>query len=279
MGNYSEVETLLRRATDARILILDSNNLQFYFQNKEIIPQNDIFQPYDVVLVPAWIHAEYSHHDGKSQYVASIPVPTIIVEETDDYLPMLEYRDTKLMELFRVSAPFGESQKFFNVYRKIMVDELPDSWIDDYYDQGFSTQTTGSKVTKKNAGEVSALTLCFSLLSHYPTQIGNISIASSDFGIIAMKNRILKEANSQTLELGIPTSPPISFLTNDVSMFNAIKAGIILPEQISALRPNPKSTLYVEHFSDGSSTFHDHVLDTASFVKMCRSHQRFDIIF
>ncbi|MDT3428713.1 hypothetical protein J2Z22_004306 [Paenibacillus forsythiae] len=279
MGNYSRIEASLRGAAKARILILDTNNIQFYYQHERLFPQSDIFRPYDVVLIPGWVHAEYSHHEGKAHYIASIPVPTIIIEETDDYLPMLGYSDKRLMELFRVASPFSESQRFFNCYRKLEVDELSDNWIDEYYNQGFFTRQTGTLITKKNAGEVSILSLCFCLLSHYPTQIGNISIASSDFGIIALKDRILKEANNQPLELGILQSPPISFLTTDVSMFGAIKAGSLSLEQIPSLRPNKRSSLYIEYFADQTSTFHQHVVDTDSFVNICRNHEQYRIIF
>lgn len=279
MGNYRDVEAQLRNANDAKILMLDTNNIQFYFQYEGLISQSHIFDRYDIVLIPGWVHAEYSHHEGKSRYVASIPSPTFIVEETDDYLPMLGYNDKKLMELFRVASPFSESQRFFNHYRKLEADELPDEWIDEYYDQGFYTRSTGGIVTKKNAGEVSILTLCFSLLHHYPTQIGNISIASSDFGIIKLKNRILKEANNRPLELGISDSPPISFLSTDVSLFIAVQAGLIQAQQVSTMRPNPKSSLYIEYFPDDTSTLHEHVLDTPSFVNICMNHTRYKILF
>lgn len=133
--------------------------------------------------------------------------------------------------------------------------------------------------TKKNAGEVSVLTLSFSLLSHYPTQIANIAIASSDLGIINIKDRIVREANKTPLELEIPISPPISYFSKDVSMFIAVKEGIIQPHQISALRPNASSSTYVELFPDGTTALHRHLLQTSDFEEMCRNHQRYNIIF
>lgn len=279
MGNYSELESHLRTAQNAKVLILDTGNIQFYFQHSGVIPQSHIFERFDLVLIPGWVQAEYAHHSGKVSYIASLPVPCIILDEVDDYIPLLDYSDKRLMELFRFASPLSESQRFFNQYRRMEVEDWPDDWIDQFYDNGFPTRTTGTLVTKKNAGEASALTLCFSLLSHYPTQISNIAIASSDFGIIKIKDKIAVEANRSSLNLGIPLAPSISYMSKDVSMFIATKEGIIQPHQISALRPNSSSSIYVEHFPDGTSTIHQHVLETPDFEAICRNHQRFNMIF
>ncbi|MEK5183438.1 hypothetical protein [Paenibacillus sp. FSL P4-0288] len=279
MGNYRDLEHHLRHAEKAKILILDTGNIQFYFQNRHLIPQSHIFKHYDLILIPGWVHAEYAHHSGKASYIASLPLPYIIIDEIDDYLPMLGYSDKKLMELFRLAAPFSESLKFFNQYKTVEIEDIPDDWIEQYYQDGFYTRTTSSLVTKKNAGEVSILTLCFSLLSHYPTQISNISIASSDFGIIAIKDKLLKEANRAPLELGISTTPPISYLSKDVSLLIAIKDEIIQPHQVAALRPNSCSSIYLEMFPDGSSALHEHVLHTPDFIEMCKNHNRYRMIF
>jgi hypothetical protein len=279
MGHYRDIEGLLRHKTGSNILILDTNNIQFYYQFSALLPQSQIFSPYDLVLIPGWVHAEYAHHDGKSAYISAIPVPMIIVDEVNDYLPMLGYSDHKLMELFRTISQCTESHKFFNFLRKLQVENYPDDWIDQFYDQGFPTKNTGGKITKKNAGEVSILTLSFALLSHYPTQITSISLASSDHGIITLKNKILKEANQAPLELHTSKTPPISFLSTDVSIYNAIKSNIIRPDQIPLLRTNSKSSIYIEHFADGSSNLNECVVDTPMFIEICKCPQKFTIVF
>lgn len=279
MGNYRDLEMYLRSAQKAKVLILDTGNIQFYYQNSAVIPQSHIFNKYDLILIPGWVHAEYAHHTGKTQYIASISVPCIILDEMDDYLPLLGYSDRKLMELFRFASPLSESQKFFNQYRRLEVDEWPDDWIDQFYLNGFPTRTTNTLTTKKNAGEASALTLCFSLLSHYPTQISNVAIASSDFGIIKIKDKLTVEANRSSLELQIPSAPSISYMSKDVTMFIAAKEGIIHPHQVFSLRPNPSSSIYVEYFEDGTSAIHQHVLETSEFEAICSNHHRYNMIF
>jgi hypothetical protein len=279
MGSYRDIEDELRGRTNVRILILDTGNIQFLYQYSDVLPQNILFQPYDMVLIPGWVHAEYAHHTGKLQYVSAIPTALYYIDEVEDYLPMIGYQDKRLMELFRVASPFGESQRFFNQYRHVPAEDLPDDWIDQYYENGFLTRQTETLFTKKNAGEVSILTLTFLLLSHYRNEISNISIATSDFCVISLKNRLLREANSPTLTLSVSQTPPISYLSKDVSLFHAVKTGLILPDSIARMRPNPKSSIYVEHFNDGSSTLHEVVVETPSFIEMCRNPDKYTIIF
>ncbi|MFM9278071.1 hypothetical protein [Paenibacillus jiagnxiensis] len=280
MAGYRDIEGFIRLRSGLKILVLDTNNIQFYYQNAHLLPPEYIFKPYyDMVIIPGWVHSEYAHHEGKSAYIFSLPLPIFIVAESEDYLPMLGYSDKRLMELFRVSSLLGESQQFFNRLRRLEMEDFPDDWIDQFYEQGFPTKQSGNLVTKKNAGEVSILALTFCLLSHYRSQISNISIASSDYGIVRLKQKVLKEANALPLELGISNAPPISYLTTDVSLFNAFKTGLIQPHQVSSLRPNPKSSQYIELFNDGTSALHEHVLDTTTFLAICQNHDKYKILF
>lgn len=112
MSSYRDIEGQLRGKTNAKILILDTNNLQFYYQHQDTLPPSDLFQPYDMVFIPGWVHAEYVHHTGKSEYVTSIPTAIHYIDEFEDYLPMVGYQDTRLMELFRLASPYGEAQRF-----------------------------------------------------------------------------------------------------------------------------------------------------------------------
>ncbi|MDO3411327.1 hypothetical protein QWJ34_16295 [Saccharibacillus sp. CPCC 101409] len=163
MSGYDEIESILRKRSQANVLILDTNNIQFYFQHRDKLTAEFIFAPYDLILIPEWVQNEYEHHSGKREYVNDIPNRTIVVRENEDYLPMLEYRDRTLFELLRVASPFQESQRFFNRYRKFESDELPDDWIERFYEEGFFTRNTETSTTKKNAGEVSIISLCFCL--------------------------------------------------------------------------------------------------------------------
>ncbi|GBF73423.1 hypothetical protein PA598K_01712 [Paenibacillus sp. 598K] len=275
MGSYRDLEGDLRGKSNVKILILDTGNIQFLYQNEQLLPKAKMFEAYDMVLIPSWIYAEYEHHSGKVEYVSSIPSSVYFVDESEDYLPLSGFKENMLFNLFRIAAPFSESQKFFNRYKSVDMDDLPEDWIKLYYEHGFFTRVTDTKTTKKNAGEVSILTLAFLLLNHYPSEISNISIATSDYGVNRLKNKVLRDAPG----LNLSFAPPLSFLSKDVILFQAIKSGIILPDIITSLRTNPKTTNFVEHFSDGSSTIHETVLETPDFIEMCSEPDRYTILF
>ncbi|WP_058301338.1 hypothetical protein [Gorillibacterium timonense] len=237
MGNYRDLSQTLRGMTGAKILILDTNNIQFYYQHETVLPKSEIFTPYDLILIPGWVQNEFGHHAGKSAYVYSIPKPVIIIDEAEDYFEMIGYNDERLMEIYRLaSTGLGKALRFIHICKKDH-QILPDTWIDDFYDQGFETkQMPSGLITKKNAGEVSIVTLCFLLLSHFSHHIASISLASSDHGTYHLKDKVLSEANSPLLHLGISQAPPISFQSTDVVIYNAVKTGLIQPHQIHTLR-------------------------------------------
>jgi len=280
MANYAALKDKLRNASEAKILILDSGMLQFLYEHQDVLKQNEIFEGYDLLLIPGWVQAEYGHHPGKTEYVASVPLADVLVlEESEDYRAMIDYDEKRLMELFKLSAPYSEAQKFFNLLTKRDFIDW-DDWIDQFYEEGFHTrQTEAGRTTRKNAGEVSILTLCFLLLSHYPAQIHNIAIATGDFGLIPIKNNIEKNANQPKLNLGISLPAKISFLSKDVTMFQAVKRGSLQVEDIPSLRPNNSSSIYLELFDDGTNAYRQRVLETTKFVEMCRHHQSYIVIY
>lgn len=73
MGSYSDLEQRMHTANNLNILILDTGNIQFFYQNIDLLPHSFIFNRFDIVLIPGWVHAEYAHHPGKVSYMASIP--------------------------------------------------------------------------------------------------------------------------------------------------------------------------------------------------------------
>ncbi len=172
---------VLQHKSDSKILILDSNNVQFYYQHRNLLPVTHIFDPYDVVIIPGWVYREFSHHEGKDTYVRyDIPATKLFLDEDNDYLPLLDYSDKKLMELFAASSTSAESYRFFSQMKKLQVEDYPDHWIAEFYNNGFPMQQDGSKLTRKNAGEISITTLVFSLLSYFQGSIASLSLASSD---------------------------------------------------------------------------------------------------
>ncbi|OBZ11135.1 MULTISPECIES: hypothetical protein [Bacillales] len=278
MANYEALEDKLRNATEAKVLILDSGKLQFLYLHQDVLKQDEVFEGYDLVLIPGWVQAEYGHHTGKVEYVASIPIDVIILEEAEDYPAMISYDARRLMELFKLSAPHGEALKFLSLLsRKDLINW--DDWINQFYDEGFPMKEAETKTTRKNAGEVSILTLAYLLLSHYPTQIHNIAIATSDFGLIRIRDNMEKNANGPKTNLNISVPANISFMSKDVTMFQAVKRGRLQVEDIPRLRPNDSSSFYLELFEDGTSVPRALKLETTKFVDICRHYHRYIMIY
>jgi hypothetical protein len=283
MGNYRDLYQFLNGKTNVHLLIMDTTNIQFLFKHQHMLPQSSFFAPYDLVIIPGWVHQEYAHHTGKATYVHSINKPLFFIDEIEDYLPMIGYVDRRLMELFKsASTGLSKAQQYFNQFSRYGNADLPDDWIESFYDQGFETKTTdANRQTKKNAGEVSIVALSYLLLSHFGTQISSIVLASSDTGTRRLNTKVYLDANKPNIDLGISATPPISLLSTDVIIFNALKKGIIQPEQIEELRQHTKdrTVLYVEHFTDGSHTFHEIPFDIPSFTDLCIHHAKYDVIF
>lgn len=89
------------------------------------------------------------------------------------------------------------------------------------------------------------------------------------------------EANSPLLHLGISQTPPISFQSTDVVIYNAVRAGLIQTEQIHTLRNHTqeRSVIYLETFSDRDSAIHHHLVDIPSFISICSDHEKYKVIF
>ena len=194
---------------------------------------------------------------------------------------MIEYNDQRLLELFRVaSTGFREALRFNHICKKNHP-ILPDTWIDDFYDQGLKQGNYIRSDYQVICCEVSIVTQCFLLLSHFSNHIASITLASSDYGTYHLKDKVLSEANSPLLHLGISQAPPISFQSTDVVIYNALKTGLIQPQQIHDLRNHTKerSVLYLENFSDRDSAIHHHLVDIPTFISICSDHEKYKVIF
>lgn len=84
MGMYRDLDTFLRGRRHVKVIILDSNNLQFYFQHRAILTLEHIFEPYNAVMIPGWVYAEFSSSPEKLQYIGQLTIPYFIIDEEDD---------------------------------------------------------------------------------------------------------------------------------------------------------------------------------------------------
>ena len=246
--------------------------------------QGGNFHPdYSLILIPGWVHAEVSHSETRLFYLARLPKPLINLLEEEDYLPLVAFEDERLMEVFKgASSAYPKSQKFFKQLKEKINrnGEIPDGWISDYYENGFDIRENGVGVElRKNAGEVSILSLAFLLVHKYSSKISQITISSSDKGSWDIKHKILDYIGSRQV-LRIPTPPvPITFKSADVLIAEAIKAKTIGFDDITQLRPNPRTCIFVQNLSDGTSENYQCVIDTPAFIEMLKDIDKIHLLF
>jgi hypothetical protein len=284
VANFQELNDFLNERSNVRILILDNNNIQFCCQYEEHFPVEEIYKQYDLILIPGWVHAEVSHSENRLLYLARILKPLINLVEEDDYLPLVTYEDLRLMKVFEgASSAYPKSLKFFKGLKEVIgrTGEIPDDWISDYYENGFDIRENGNGVAlKKNAGEVSILSLTFLLVHKYSSKLSQITIGSSDQGSWDIKHKILDYIGKREV-LKIPFPPiPISFKSTDALLVEAVKSKIITSEEvITKLRPNPRSCIYIRNLPDGTSETVKGVIDTPAFIQMLKEIDIIHLLF
>ncbi|MGD6856381.1 hypothetical protein ACQCVO_15005 [Bacillus infantis] len=277
MGNYRDLDEVINSSSNIRILIIDNNNLEFCSQHEDQFPGDKIFENYDVILVPDWVHAEISHSEKRLNYLASINVPYFVMSEEEDYTELVEYQELRLMKLFEhASSSISKARKYFSGLKKYYSqnDDLPEDWISQFYDLGFEIKIAKAKLEgeaetaelRKNAGETSILVLTYLLLHHYHTKIKQITIFSSDKGTLTIKQNIMQHLHKIELIHNPLTS--ISFKSTDILLIEAYKDGRITLEDVKRIRTNKKSVIYTYQLDDSSSSRHEHVLDTDEFIRI-----------
>lgn len=283
MANFKELKDFFDEHSDVRILILDNNNIQFCCHHEKYFPIEEIYKMYDLILIPGWVHAEVSHSETRLLYLARLPKPLLNLVEEEDYLPLVTYEDLRLIKVFEgASSTYPKSQKFFKSLKEVIgrTGEIPDDWILEYYENGFDTGENGDGIAlKKNAGEVSILTLGFLLVHKYSSKISQITIGSSDQGSWDIKHKILDYIGKREV-LRIPSPPvPITFKSTDVLIAEAIKSKTIQTDDINHLRPNPRTCIFIQNLSDGTSENGHCVIDTPTFIKMMKEIDKIHLLF
>lgn len=280
--NFTEFDKLVSQKNNIRICILDNNNVQFCMHHKRHFPIDKIYEYYDVILIPGWVHEEIAQSDHRIRYISSIPSTLFFMDEIKDYLPLIEYNDLKLMKVFcSASSPGSEPHRYLKKQIRLvetLQHEIADNWIEEYYNKGFNT--TQHNQLKKNAGENSILTLAFLLVHYYGSKIKQISISSGDRGVVDIKNKIMDYISKHEL-LNVPFINPISFLSTDVLLAQAFKLGTINEEELYELRKSTqrKKVICTITNEDGTATPVETEMDTEDFITVLKGDNPFSIVF
>lgn len=266
-----------------RILIFDNNNIQFCYQNIIFFPVEFICENYDLILVPDWVLQEINHSEERKEYLFDLPIDMLMLVEEEDYLPLVDYNDQLLINLFKAAAsPFTSCKRFFKGLSKgiEMNNEIPDNWVSDFYDNGFSTRIAqDGRELKKNAGEISVLVLSYLLCNKFSQKIDYITISTSDYGCYIIKKKILDYFCKSELRRK-QTWPTIGFKSTDLILIEAFKKNLIRLEHIEQLRPNPRTCVYIKHSADKTSDqFEGIKIDTPTFIDFFEDIQKYSFIF
>lgn len=278
MGNYRDLSRKIDEIEANRILIMDNNNLEYCSQHEDAFPVKEVFKNYDIILIPEWVHREISHSERRLNYLARIPVPYFIMNEEEDYVELVNYQELRLMELFKhASSSISPARKYFSRLKQYYSQnvDLPEHWVEDFYEEGFEVKS-GTDL-RKNAGETSILVLAYLLLHHYHSLIENITIFSSDKGTLTIKNKIMD--NLHKMELIHNPTTPISFMSTDILLIEAVSRGWINIEDIEGLRPNSKRVIYSIKLENQSSSRHDYVMETSDFIEALRIIEKYHFEF
>lgn len=289
-GNFEELNRvfLLSKEKEARVLILDNNNLEFCCQHEDKFPFDVIFNSYDIVLVPEWVHVEISHSDRRLLYMASIPTPLLILNEKEDYPKIISYQEYRLLQLFGNAASsitkarrvFGELKTHYQKHS-----DLPLNWIEKFAENAFEVKKSTKVINgvqteielKKNAGETSILVLAYLLCHRFGNKIKHITIFSSDKGSLTIKQSIMD--NLEKMELIHTSTVPISFKSTDILLMEAVKDGRITFSDIIRIRTNSKTVIYTHRLQDSSSYRREYVMDTPEFITVLSSIDEYHIEF
>ncbi|UAL48008.1 hypothetical protein K7887_03305 [Sutcliffiella horikoshii] len=278
MGSYRDLRQIIKEKSSSRILIMDNNNLEFCSQHEEAFPAQVVFENYDIILIPEWVHREISHSEKRLDYLAMIPTPYFIMSEEEDYIELAGYQELRLLELiFHAASSISPARKYYAKLKKLYSQntDLPENWIESFYEEGFEKKCETE--LSKNAGETSILVLTYLLLHHFPSYIKNITIFSSDKGTLTIKNKIMDNLH----KMGLIHNPvtPVSFMSTDILLIEALNKKWITIEDVEALRPNAKKVIYSIKLENQSSSRHEYVMDTLEFTEVLREIDKYHFEF
>lgn len=291
--SFNALHEFIETHNNLRICILDNNNIQFCMHNQRFFPIDKIYEHYDIVLIPGWVHAEVGQSDRRLQYIEELTKPLFILDEVTDYLPFVNYQDERLINVFfNASPPSSKPRRYLRTLiskikenkarilrgEDIAIEDVIENWMENYYSDGFDTKETASGDLKKNAGEISILTLAYLLIHKYKDKIKHIAISSSDKGVLEIKKNIMDNVSTDNL-LDVPFTNPIGFLSTDVLLASAHKLGIINDRDVRHLRKNKKFVICTISNNDGTNHLIESVLETEEYLSILNAQNTYGILF
>ena len=282
-SNIQELKEILNDKINLKIAIIDNNIMGFLVNLKSEIDITQLFDVYDLILIPKWVEEEIN--DGETR----VDCLNLIANEKDvytidekDYSYLVNYKDFELIQLFQAAIFYmgeekGKVKKYINQVPDI--EDLDyDDFIDNLYNNILKTEIAeeGKRPKRKNAGELSITVLSY-ILGYYYNGIENVAVFTFDkdcYDFIKKAKEILyeeKKINGLINLFKDKDCNTITFKSNDLIYKDIYELdndkGI---EIIDKIRKNSRYVKYTLKKIDGSIEENRKLLETIEFKELIK---------
>jgi hypothetical protein len=282
-SNIQELKEILDNKTNLKIAIIDNNIMGFLVNLKSETDITQLFNVYDLILIPKWVEEEIK--DGNTRVDCLNLIATekdIYIIDEKDYSYLANYKDLELIQLFQAAIFYmgeekGKIKKYINQVPDI--EDLDyDDFIDNLYNNILKTEVAeeGKRPKRKNAGELSITVLSY-ILGYYYNGIENVAVFTFDkdcYDFIKKAKEILyeeKKINGLINLFKDKDYNTITFKSNDLIYKELYELdndkGI---EIINNIRKNSRYVKYTLKKNDGSIEENRKLLETVEFIELIK---------
>lgn len=282
-SNIQELKEILKNQTNLKIAIIDNNIMGFLVNLKNETDITQLFDVYDLILIPKWLEKEINDGDTRVDCLGQIATKKdIYIIDEKEYSYLVNYKDVELIQIFH-SAVFnmgeekGKVKKYINQIPEI--EDLDyDDFIDNLYNNILKAEVVeeGKMPKRKNAGEISITVLSY-ILGYYYNGIENIAVFTFDkdcYDYIKKAKEILYEKDEIVGLINVfkdKDCNTITFKSNDLiykELYDlSNERGI---EIINRVRRNARYVKYTLKKNDGSIEENRKLLETVEFIELIK---------
>lgn len=286
--NGDELISLLEASTNLKIGILDNNSTSFFYKIKQLGNIDEIFNKYNMILIPQWVYLEITDSEQRFLYLQSLESMecSIYIIDELEYEQVCKYKSQWLYKFFLNCCFINTRLKDFlkrYVEKNNKLEELDDYkiWLKDFYDRGFEGEfLSNGRIQKKNAGEISICLLALIISYNYNRYSHSITIISSDRDtydyLKSAKEQINKDRTLKSEENITVTFKSNDFVIKEIYLNNYLfsKIGILTIVEFR----DERRIKYTINSPDGSIEEHDEVVKNTYFKELL-DDRTFNIIF
>lgn len=290
-SNTQDLMKILTNGTNLKIAIIDNNIMAFLVRLKDKTDITQLFDVYDLILIPGWVEEEIK--DGITRVDCLNQIASkkdIYIIDEKNYSELVNYKDCELIQLFEVAIlkmgeASGKVSKYINQFSD-REDLDYDDFIDYLYNNILRKEGAEEdrRKKRKNAGEISIVVLSY-ILGYYYNRIDNITVFTFDndcYEYVKDAKKILYSKNEIKKYINLfkhKDCKTITFKSSDVIYKDLYDLdndkGIKI---INETRKNSRYLKYTLKKSDGSIEEDIKLLEAAEFIELLKL-EYFHLIF